>query len=128
MKKYIVWKILGGIVLGAVFITAFGFATMYLWNWLVPALFSGPVLTFWQALGLLLLCKLLFGGFSKGHHEKKHWRWNKERWREHVKNKMEHLSPEEKEKVKNHFDRCMSGRWGFRTREEAEKPGSTEEQ
>ncbi|WP_185096828.1 hypothetical protein [Chitinophaga barathri] len=126
MKRHIGWKILAAIVCIPAFAALFGFATMYLWNWLVPALFNGPVITFWQALGLLILCKLLFGFPKGGHHEKKkHWRWNKERWREHMKTKMEHLSPEEKEKVKNHFDRCMTGRWGFKTREEA--PGTTEE-
>jgi hypothetical protein len=33
-----------------------------LWNWLLPALFGLPALTFWQALGLLALCRILFGG------------------------------------------------------------------
>ena len=33
-----------------------------LWNWLVPSLFGLPALTFWQALGLLALCRILFGG------------------------------------------------------------------
>ena len=33
-----------------------------LWNWLAPALFGLPMLTFWQALGLLALCRILFGG------------------------------------------------------------------
>lgn len=38
------------------------FIAMTLWNWLVPALFTGPPITFWQALGLLVLSRLLFGG------------------------------------------------------------------
>ena len=33
-----------------------------LWNWLAPSLFGMPLLTFWQALGLLALCRILFGG------------------------------------------------------------------
>ena len=36
-----------------------------LWNWLLPALFGLPAVTFWQALGLLVLCRILFGGFGR---------------------------------------------------------------
>lgn len=32
----------------------------FLWNWLVPAIFGGPVITFWQALGLNFLTSILF--------------------------------------------------------------------
>lgn len=41
--------------------TAFTFALMLLWNWLMPAIFGLTVITFWQALGLLALSKILFG-------------------------------------------------------------------
>jgi hypothetical protein len=40
-----------------------GFIVMRLWNWLTPALFGWHVITFWQALGILILSKILFGGF-----------------------------------------------------------------
>ncbi len=36
-----------------------------LWNWLVPPLFGWSQVTFWQALGLLALCRILFGGFGR---------------------------------------------------------------
>lgn len=38
----------------------------YLWNWLAPALFGGHLIGFWQALGLLLLCRILFGSWGGG--------------------------------------------------------------
>lgn len=38
-----------------------GWVTMALWNWLVPLLFHGPVLEFWQAVGMYALCRTLFG-------------------------------------------------------------------
>ena len=57
-------KILKWTVMGMIFILLFGWVTMLLWNWLVPALFNGPVITFWQTLGLLLLSKILFGGMG----------------------------------------------------------------
>jgi hypothetical protein len=43
--------------------TAFSFAVMWLWNWLMPAIFGLHAISFWQALGLLVLSKILFGGF-----------------------------------------------------------------
>lgn len=44
------------------FIVVGGAAVMVLWNWLLPSLFGLPVVTFWQALGLLALSRILFGG------------------------------------------------------------------
>jgi hypothetical protein len=41
-----------------------GFVLMALWNWLVPVLFQGPAITYWQAMGLLLLSKILFSGLG----------------------------------------------------------------
>jgi len=43
-------------------------AVMLLWNWLMPEIFGLPELSFLQALGLFLLCKLLFGGLFGGIH------------------------------------------------------------
>ena len=43
-----------------------GFIVMNLWNWLVPSVFGWHSITFWQALGLLVLSKILFGGFRGG--------------------------------------------------------------
>jgi hypothetical protein len=48
----------------AVFVFLVGKLVMSLWNWLLPALFGLPAITFWQGLGLLLLCRILFGGFG----------------------------------------------------------------
>ena len=42
----------------------FGFTVMWLWNWLMPDLFGLPTLTFWKAVGVVILSKLLFGGFG----------------------------------------------------------------
>jgi hypothetical protein len=49
----------------ALFIFVGGALVMLLWNWLLPPLFGWPVVTFWQALGLLALCRILFGGFAR---------------------------------------------------------------
>jgi hypothetical protein len=62
--------IAGMIILGILAVTGlailFGFAVMWLWNWLMPELFGLPTLTFWKAVGVVLLSKLLFGGFGGG--------------------------------------------------------------
>ncbi|NQV30182.1 MAG: hypothetical protein HQ508_04775 [Candidatus Marinimicrobia bacterium] len=63
---------MGFLIIFAIFV--FGSITMLLWNWLVPTLFSGPMITYWQAMGLLVLSKLLFSGSSGRHHSRHHRR------------------------------------------------------
>ncbi len=126
-KRYLGWKIAGCIVLGVGVFFAIGYGVMYLWNWLIPSLFNGPVITFWQAWGLFILSKILFGfgGGGGGGHEKKR------RWKEKMKAKMQHMSPEERERVRDQFENCMGGRWGWNApKEELPKdlPNETKEQ
>lgn len=59
--------ILGGIAIGVIAIAAMSLAVMYLWNWLAPSVFKLPTIKFKHALGLLVLSKLLFGGFGGWH-------------------------------------------------------------
>ena len=47
-----------------IFIVAGGQIVLHLWNWLLPPLFGWREITFWQALGLLALCRILFGGLG----------------------------------------------------------------
>lgn len=68
---------------GLVFIVVFGGCVMLLWNWLMPELFGMSSIGFWQAAGLLILCKILFGGLCGNHnHHRCHHHDNKlrERW------------------------------------------------
>jgi hypothetical protein len=60
------WVQMGVEVLIIIIIFASGFVTavLYLWNWLMPQLFGLHAITYWQALGLLGLCWILFGGFG----------------------------------------------------------------
>jgi hypothetical protein len=53
-----------------------GGLVMLLWNWLVPSIFGWSQVSFWQALGLLALCRILFGGM--GRHVVHRARWNAE--------------------------------------------------
>jgi hypothetical protein len=59
-------KLLVLLPIGILAIAIFGFVVMNLWNWLVPAVLGGKLITFWQALGVLVLSRILFGGFG-GH-------------------------------------------------------------
>ena len=64
-------KFLGFIILGAMaaagFAFVFGYFVMLLWNWLMPEIFGLITITFWQAAGIVLLARLIFGGFKHGH-------------------------------------------------------------
>lgn len=62
MKKHVFKHV----VVGSVAIAGFSVVTMLLWNWLMPCVFGLVAINFWQALGLLALARILFGGF--GHH------------------------------------------------------------
>jgi hypothetical protein len=93
------------------FIGAFGFLIQHLWNWLLPALFAGAhLITFWQALGLLLLCRILFGSWGAGKHrgDRRKWRAGREQWQS--------MSPEEREQ----FRQSMRARCGTFTPQAAE--------
>lgn len=53
-----------GLVAFAVFVFIGGTVVRLLWNWLLPPLFGWRTIGFWQAIGLLALCRILFGGFG----------------------------------------------------------------
>lgn len=69
--KIIGWVILG--VFGAAGIAILlGYIVMLLWNWLMPELFGLAEINFWMAAGIVLLARLIFGGFKHGGFHKKH--------------------------------------------------------
>jgi hypothetical protein len=71
MKTLKVLKYTGFGLLGMGFIFLAIFVTMSLWNWLIPDLFHGPALNFWQTAGLFLLSKILLTGVAPGGHSRK---------------------------------------------------------
>jgi hypothetical protein len=102
MRKHWFLRILKFMLFAALFLVVFSFVVMWLWNWLTPGLFGWHVITFWQALGVLVLSKILFGGFRGG--PRRHWGWRRrmfERW--------EQMTPEEREKFRETMrNRCGS--------------------
>ncbi len=74
----------GWVFLGIIGFTAlallFGLVVLSLWNWLMPVIFHLGVITYWQAIGLAILGRLLFGGMHHGgphrHMERRSGPWN----------------------------------------------------
>jgi len=83
------------------FIAIGGEIVLQLWNWLLPSLFGWHQITFWQALGLLALCRILFGGFG-GHGFSRSRRRMSDRW--------DAMTPEERERIREKMrQRCGFG-------------------
>ena len=85
------------------FVAIGGQIVMLLWNWLLPTLFGWHQVTFWQALGILALCRILFGGIGHhGPHRSGIRRRMAERW--------DSLTPEERERLRQTMrERCGFG-------------------
>lgn len=93
------------------------YVVMGLWNWLLPDLIGASTIGFWQAAGLLLLSKILFGGWRN---KSSYWRgswgghWqakNSGHWRDKMKEKWENMSDEEREQFKSKMKRYCPGSW-----------------
>ena len=87
------------------FISAATFATMGLWNWLMPSLFGVGSLTFLKALGIFALARLFFGGRGWGGWRHRRFayagHYNPQReaeWRQKMQHKWQNLSPEQRAK------------------------------
>jgi len=74
---------IAGVGVAILFAFVFGIVVKVLWNWLMPGLFGLKEITFWQAFGIVLLAKLLFGGL--GHSHKHHDRRFEERFEDRFK-------------------------------------------
>lgn len=101
MTRHWILRGLKFVPFAVLFIAVMGFVVMSLWNWLTPALFGWHPIRFWQAVGLLILCKILFGGFRgrPGRHMY---------WRHRMMARWEQMTPEEREK----FRQAVSHRCG----------------
>lgn len=101
--KIVIYTILG--IFGAfVFGLLFGWVLVWLWNALMPAIFGLPTITFWQGVGLFILAKILFGGFSSHSESKKEKRrkeWSSECESEGGK---EHKYHWDSDKMKHKFE------------------------
>ena len=91
-----------------------GAVVMWLWNAILPDLLHVQRIKFWQSVGLLALCRILFGNFNKGggHHNKRGMMGNgrgqmlREKWTQ--------MTPEERAKFKDEW-RARCGNWKRRS-------------
>jgi len=96
------------------FFALIGWAVMGLWNWLLPAIFAARAITYWQALGLMALCWILFGGLRGRRPSGGSWRHGmRERWGK--------MNPSEREE----FARGLRSKW-HDMRERWDKMSSSE--
>src|SRR5690242_6941413 len=89
----------------AIFAWIGGELVKVLWNWLAPELFGLGQITFWQALGLLALCRILFGGFGLSGGSSRRSRGRMEarigdRIRERMDERWDQMTPEERERFR----------------------------
>jgi hypothetical protein len=111
MRRKWLYKAPGILLIVIAAVAIFGIVVQHLWNWLIPAIVGWHSITFWQAVGILLLSKILFGGFRGGRGRGgMHWRHRMgERW--------EKMSPDEREKFKQAL-RSRCGHRGFQPEEQ----------
>ncbi len=104
------------LLFGAFFAAALGFVTMHLWNYLIPAVFQGPVISFWQALGLLVLARLLTGFRPGGGWGRPRdasaapWAGSRKKWRARMQQRLASLSEEQRADCRARMAKC-GPRW-----------------
>ncbi len=104
MRRHWLLRGLKFVAFAVLFIAVAGLIVMRLWNWLTPALFGWHLITFWQAVGILILSKILLGGFRgrPGWHPY---------WRRRMMERWEQMTPEERAKFREGM-RGGCGSWG----------------
>ncbi len=108
MKKKL-WLKIPLLITVAVFVV--GWVVMLLWNALIPALFHGPTLTYWQSVGLFVLSKILLQGFG-GRHGGPGGRWKHDKyWKQRFAERMASMTPEERQKCREHWRRRGGPFW-----------------
>jgi len=116
MKRFRIVKVLGILLIICVVFSVLSFVVMQLWNNVLAVVLHIGLVTFWQAAGILLLSKILFGfggkgrGWGRHHHNPEAHEWRKK-----MIGKWKDMTPEERQKFKQDFrSRCRSGwRGGF---------------
>jgi len=109
----IITRVFGILLIILIVVVGFGQGVLQLWNWLMPPIFGLRTITYWQAVGLLGLSWVLFGGWLGpmfGMHRRHQMR---ERW--------EQMTPEQREKFRQGM-RGRCGHFGRREGEEESKP------
>ncbi len=102
MRKKWIFIVPAAIVGILLFMTVGGEVVKLLWNWLLPPLFGWHAIKFWQAVGILALCRILFGRMG-GHG------FRRSQFRHRMGERCANMTPEERERIRER----MRERWGF---------------
>jgi hypothetical protein len=94
------------LVIGPLAILVFGGVVMLLWNNVLAEVLKISTITFWQALGLLVLSKILFGSFGGGRSSH-----GESSWKRRMREKWARMTPEERERFK---EKWRNGKWGYK--------------
>jgi len=106
-KKKLFWIVPAAILGMALFIFIGGEIVMRLWNWLLPSLFGWRQIAFWQAVGILALCRILFGSHGFRGPMRSNFR---RRMQERMAERWERMTPEERERLRQSWrGRCGYG-------------------
>ena len=107
------------------FVVVFSFIVMSLWNAILPAVLGVKIISFWQAMGILVLSKILFGGFGGGgwRHKKEHLR---NHWKQRMQEKWSSMTPEQRQRLKDKWQsRCKDWKSPFEEENiSAKEPGT----
>ena len=115
MKRERMFKAAKMMFFGIVFVLVAGGVVMLLWNALIPDIFGGAPITWVQALGLLILARILTGRWGRGGSS------GRRRWRERWERRVANMTPEEREKWRAEFGRCCCGDVGVAERRTEER-------
>lgn len=110
-------KVLMIILIAIAAASLFSFVVMVLWNAILPGVIHVSTITFPQALGILVLSKILFGGFRG----RRGWQGGP---RPFMQRKFANMTPEERERIKQEW-RNKCGRWGFQQKEAQQQTGQS---
>ncbi len=100
MRRHRAVRILMFVPFAVLFVALFGLVVMLLWNWLMPALLGLKTIGYWQAIGVVVLSRILFGGRG--------WMGRPGHWRHRMRERWERMTPEERERFRQGF----ASRWG----------------
>ncbi len=101
-------RVLIFVLVAVIAVLVFGEVVMLLWNNVLAAATNVHTITFVQALGILLLSKILFGGFRGG------WGSGRGYWKSRMREKWSSMTPDEREKLKQEWQR-RCGNWGYQS-------------
>jgi Ca2+/H+ antiporter, TMEM165/GDT1 family len=120
-KRFWARRVLFIILIAAIAILFFGGVVMLLWNNVLAAVVNVHTVTFVQALGLLVLSKILFGGFRGG------WGPGRHHWKQRMRQKWNNMTPEEREKFKQEWQKRCGG-WGYKNWESGNQGQESEKE